>query len=120
MPQTWPITLPLKPRQGTLQEPGDEAVHRSPADAGKPRVAQKYTKAIKYITGTFDLDNSLSPSQVTTLITFFETTCKNGSLPFDFTHPRTGAAVSVYFESRPIPRHVIGKWYQVDLNLRIE
>lgn len=115
MPNVYPLDLPTKPRAGTYSEPGDDALAMSPVDAGAPRQRRKFTKATKYLAGTWDL----SSAQVTSLMNHFENTCKLGQEPFDFVHPRTGVTVSVYFTARPVPTHIIGSRYMVALTYRI-
>lgn len=90
---------------------------RSPVEMGAPRQRRRYSKAVKYITGVWDLNEA--NNDVTTLMNFFENTCKLGQDSFFLNHPRTGVSTEFYFVERPVPSHVLGKRYAATLTLRL-
>ena len=95
---TWPVTLPA-PRAG-YQESGGALVLSTPTDKG-PAKRRFRGKRPSQLSLTFQLTSA----QIDTLQTFVESTI-GGALPFNFTHPRTGAAV----ECRLLPTDDGGMW----------
>ncbi len=92
----WPVSLPL-PLSNTLQETPPQSLIRTQMDAGVPKVRRRSTATVRQL--SFQV--MLSASQVSTLDTFFLTTTLGGSEEFDYTHPRTGAAVTARFTAPP-------------------
>jgi len=85
-------TLTRKP--STLDPDGEleDAVLRSPFDAGYVQSRPKYTRmrrswGVRY--------TELPDADVATLRTYEQTTLVNGASPFDWTHPKLGFTVTV-------------------------
>ena len=93
----WPVSLPQRPLAQGLQERVPDTLIRTSMEAGPPKVRRRYTAGIRL----FEMQLRLAASQVDTLDAFFEETLAGGSLPFDWEHPRTGAAVAFRFVEPP-------------------
>lgn len=94
---TWPATLPQRPNADGFQEQKVDILLRSPMDAGPPKVRPLYRSAPTDLALPF----ILTTAQRATLETFYDTTLGLGTLPFDWIHPVTDAAVSMMFTARP-------------------
>jgi len=95
---TWPASLP-PPKIGTLNErPPNNAIASQP-DKGPSIVRRRTTANVRPITYSMDL----TPEQVITLDEFFEDDTFSGTITFDYTHPRTGAAVTARFVPGSVP-----------------
>jgi hypothetical protein len=92
----WPPSLPA-PNWTGFQETSPNVVIRTSMDVGPPKVRRRSTAGVRPLSMTF----LLTKDDVSTLDTFYQTTLSGGSLPFDWTHPRTGAAVRVQFTASP-------------------
>jgi len=111
---TWPGTLPDNFLQDNFSEKVPENVIRTPMDIGPPKMRQRSTAASRPISG----NAYMTTAQVAIHDTFFVTTLSYGSLRFDWTHPRTGAAVELRYVNVPIYTPV-GVGWNVTLNLEI-
>jgi hypothetical protein len=60
-------------------------------DSGPPKSRRRFTAATTQI----DVQYLLTDAQIATFKEFFKTDIQAGSLPFDWTKPRTGQVVSV-------------------------
>jgi hypothetical protein len=96
MPSVWPAALPqLAPY--SLNEEADAVTIRSTVDVGLAKLRPRYTAEVK----VFSMSLTLTASQVTSLETFWATTLVFGTGEFDWVHPRTLAAATFRFRSRP-------------------
>lgn len=93
---TWPAALPC-PLAGTYNEAPPLNTIRSQMDVGPEKVRRRTTANTAPISYTM----SLTPANVTVLLDFYNQDTVSGSLPFDYTHPRTGAAVQARFVNVP-------------------
>ena len=97
MTAVWPPSLP----QDVLVQGYDEAlaenVVRTTMDAGPAKVRRRFTAGVR----NFRLTVYLTRTQTDTLESFFDTTVKDGSLPFDWTHPRKQTSVTFRFVTPP-------------------
>ena len=90
---TWPGSLPTRPLEQGYEVTLRASQVRSPID-GLPIVQRQRSPGYaKPIMLTFELTSS----QVDTFQSFYRTDLGNGAIAFDFTHPRTGASVSMRF-----------------------
>ncbi len=97
MAAVWPVSLPAAPKlAGLALTPGDRTV-RTQMDAGPAKVRSRFSVAPDKLPVTLDLTDA----QRATFQTFFTTTLVNGSLPFTWTHPLTGAAQDWRFLGPP-------------------
>ena len=69
--------------------------------------------------GELSFNLKLTPAEVTTLDTFYDTTTASGAIEFDYTHPRTSAAVTARFVSIPQYSEVEGVLYNCAIQLEI-
>lgn len=93
---TWPSSLPGPLQDGYGEAPPDTTV-RTKMDAGPDKIRRRYTAAPR----PFSLRFHLTRDEVATLDAFYVTTSRSGSLRFNWTHPRTGAACEARFLSAP-------------------
>jgi hypothetical protein len=112
----WPISLPQSPLmlQG-FQETLPNTVIRTEMDVGPPKVRQRATAGIR----AFTMIVQMTKAQVATLDTFYVSTLAGGSLPFDWTHPRTGAAATYRFVRPPICVPLADDLWQARMELEI-
>ena len=82
---TWPATLPQLGQIGAGYKPQD-AVARSPMDAGSPSRRNRFTA----ITKDVNYQMPLTGVQAAILEDFHENTLRNGALSFDWISPLTG------------------------------
>lgn len=99
---TWPNTLPAYVLESGFQERLQDQVVESQMDSGPAKIRRRFTKAIRF----FACQMLMTPEQTTTFETFWQTTLKGGSLPFDWVHPRTRAATTFRFRS-PAPTYSV-------------
>lgn len=95
---TWPVSLPTYVQEGGYQERFQDQTVESQMDAGPAKIRRRFTKAIRFI----GVQLLMTSSQVGDFETFWQTTCKGGSLPFDWVHPRTRSATTFRFRN-PAP-----------------
>ena len=112
---TWPTTLPQSPLQAGFSESLPNNVIRTSMDLGPPKVRRRDTAGVRPM--VFKM--KMSTAQVATLETFFEDDLSSGVMPFYYTHPRTGATVSIQFIVPPRIRAADGRWWAVDMNVLI-
>ena len=89
----WPGSLPTEPLVKGYQEGREDTKIRSPMDYGPAKVRRRTTAAVTKFVAGFILDDT----DLATFETFYITTLNDGSLSFTWTHPRTGAAITVRF-----------------------
>lgn len=90
---TWPGTLPVRPLEQGYEETMRESQVRSSID-GMPIVQRQRSPGYsKPMSLTFELTSA----QLDAFQSFFRTDLGYGAIAFDFTHPRTGASVSMRF-----------------------
>ncbi len=113
---SWPGTLPSYALEGGYQERFQDQTIESQMDTGPAKIRRRFTKAIRF----FSITMLMTPSQVDTFETFWNTTLKGGSLPFDWLHPRTRAAMSFRFR-KPAPSYTVigGTNVQVSFTLEV-
>jgi hypothetical protein len=115
---TWPSTLPQSLLADGYIESSESGVIRTSMDAGPEFVRPRFSAVRKFFSGSM----ILTPSQLSTLITFFDVTLKLGSGTFEW-HPQGFHALSpstVYdmrFMAPPSIRSIAGNLlYQVDMS----
>lgn len=80
----WPATLPQYPDLGWTERKLLNVVDTD-TDAGPSKRRRRFTRAKRHLVMRFHL----TETQVATLETFHTTTLADGSIDFDFPHPRT-------------------------------
>lgn len=111
---TWPATLPPPVLNSLKESPPDNTI-RSQMDKGPAKVRRRTTANIRPISFTM----RLTPAQVETLDTFYDVTTFSGADEFDYTHPRTSAAVTARFVSPPEYSELEGVLYNCSISLEI-
>lgn len=111
---TWPATLPA-PALSSLKESPPRNLIRSEMDKGPAKVRRRTTANVRPL--SFNL--KLTSAEVTTLDTFFVTTVNSGADEFDYTHPRTGDAVTARFVEEPQYSENEGVMYNCAISLEI-
>lgn len=110
---TWPVALPTAPIADGYQEIMPDNVIRSQMDTGYPKVRKRSTAAPYRLR----LQYNMTASQVTTLVTFFETTLEYGVDTFTMNHPRTGSSETFRILSPPEISIADGVNYRVQINM---
>ena len=112
----WPASLPQRVLAQGYAETFPDTVARAKMDAGPDKVRRRFTAAARDFEGSL----RLTPAQAATLESFFHSDTAGGSLAFDWSHPRTGAAVSFRFKGAPrLTAIERGQRYQASLRLEI-
>lgn len=86
----WPQSLPQVLLLDGYQEEPPNLVMRTEMDAGPAKVRRRFTAGERPIIGALHL----TKAQVQTLDDFYLITLQGGSVKFDWSHPRTGAAAT--------------------------
>lgn len=110
----WPTSLPA-PALNSLNETPPNNVIRSSMDRGPAKLRRRTTANIRPL--SFSL--MLTPEQTQILDDFFTTDTFSGAEQFDFTHPRTGAAVKARFVDPPSYNETEGVLYAASVSLEI-
>lgn len=95
---TWPSTLPAFVQEGGFQERFQDQTVESQMDTGPAKIRRRFTKPIRFV----GINLLMTASQASDFETFWQTTLKGGSLPFEWVHPRTRVATTFRFRS-PAP-----------------
>jgi hypothetical protein len=96
---TWPATLPQFVLEGGYQESLQDQTIETQMEAGPAKIRRRFTKSLR----RFQMSLMLTSAQAATFETFWQTTCKGGSIPFDWVHPRTRVATAMRFRN-PAPQ----------------
>ena len=111
----WPDTLPAALLLENFQELLPQTAIRTDMDTGPAKVRRRTTAG----TGALMVSYLLSVAETITLDAFYRTTLSGGATPFDFTHPRTGAALSCRFTSPPEYAPLNGNYFKATLALEV-
>ena len=93
----WPVTLPDYVMQSNFVETLPNNVIKTQMEVGPAKLRRRSSSAAE----PFKSNMYMTTAQVATHDTFYKVTLKYGSLPFDGTHPRTGAASSLRYVKPP-------------------
>jgi hypothetical protein len=110
----WPTELPATLNvDGTNYKPTPNS---TPIDveSGEPMTRRRFTGKMADIRGTLTLE----VEDAIILYNFWSTDCEDGSLPFDWVHPITGAAVEFVWLDTPEFRPIAPEVWEVNLSLR--
>ena len=105
----WPVTLPASPILDGFVENFPETVIRTNMDQGPAKTRQRSTAGIR----EFKMDFILTKNQTAVFDSFVMNDLNGGALPFDFTHPRTGEALSLRLKSAPVYKAPQAKYFRV-------
>ena len=92
----WPSGLPPISPDGYNESPPNNVI-RSEMDGGPPKIRPRSTAGVRPISMTMHMTDV----QVEVLDSFFVTTLMSGSIPFEWTHPRTGSPIIAQFSGPP-------------------
>lgn len=110
----WPPSLPQQVLASDYTEAADANTIRSEIDVGPAKLRRRYTAEIK----VFQIGLVLTSAQVATLETFYDVTI--GAVDaFDWAHPRTLAAASLRFRSRPEYRAIGAGYFRASFALEL-
>lgn len=112
---TWPNTLPAYVQEGGYQEKFQDQTIESQMDSGPAKIRRRFTKNLRFL----GISMLMTSAQVTDFETFWQTTLKGGSLPFDWVHPRTRVATTFRFRN-PAPTFSTTGGINVTANFTLE
>lgn len=112
---SWPAGLPQYVLESGYQERFQDQTIESQMDTGPAKVRRRFTKAIRFFNATV----LMTAAQADTFETFWLTTLKGGSLPFDWVHPRTRAVTSFRFR-KPAPNFAVVGGVNVQVSFVLE
>lgn len=111
----WPAAFP-PPAINTLNESPPNNVLRTGMDKGPPKTRRRTTANIRPLSFTLKLSEAL----VEVMDDFFVNDTFSGSIPFDYTHPRTGQPCTAMFATEPQYGEMEGVLYNVQVQLEIQ
>lgn len=111
----WPEELSEYLLVDSYQETLPDTVIRTQMDVGPPKVRRRSTSAPRLISGTLRLDSD----KLGIFEAFYLNTTAGGSLPFNWTSPRTGELVVAQFTDTPRYMPVSGLTWDVNISLEI-
>lgn len=94
---TWPASLPQKIRLKESRQTYKGGILRTETDWGPKKTRMQFTAVPLFFEGSM----YLTATQVATWDTFFYSTISGGATPFEWIHPRTGAAATCLITSDP-------------------
>jgi hypothetical protein len=95
----WPVDLPQVPLIDGHQETRTRNTLRSPVDQGRPKSRRRYTGKIQ----AFQVAIIVTAAQSQIFWDFYDDTSAEGSLAFDWAHPRTQIAAECQFAGDDAP-----------------
>lgn len=98
----WPASLPQYVLQQGFSEKEPDTMLETQMEAGPPKARRRFTTDYR----EFTVALQMSAAQRATFQTFFNTTVKGGSLPFDWVDPVTQGAATFRFR-KPAPQWAI-------------
>lgn len=96
---SWPGSLPQFVNETGYREAYQDNLRETPVEVGPAKMRRRFTKPLR----TFEISMNMTAAQVSTFEGFWLTTLKNGSLPFDWVHPRTQTGMTFWFRD-PAPK----------------
>ena len=110
---TWPVTLPGCEAEGYTERRMDGSL-RSEMETGPAKVRRRFTATPVFVS----LNYLMTGAQVQALDDFYATTTLQGSLRFDWNHPRRKIAVEARFMGPPV-YSALGTIYRAQVDLEI-
>jgi len=117
----WPETLPQFVLQQGLSETLPDTTVASEMDAGPAKIRRRHSAGVENISCVVALKKDGVTDQVQILKDFYNNTLAGGSLPFDWIHPSSQAAVTFRFKPKKPPqiRLIRGTIWHAQLELEI-
>lgn len=94
----WPVSLPQYVTESGFTEQIQDQTIESQMETGPAKIRRRFTKSLR----RFQVSMQMTAAQVSTFENFWQTTCRGGSIPFDWLHPRTRVASTLRFRN-PAP-----------------
>lgn len=110
----YPAGLPKLEADSYVESPVDGTI-RTQMDTGPEFFRRRFTATPTHINGDLNIDGS----QVGTLLTFWKTTLRHGSLPFTWIDQRSGSAATFRFRAAPVIRAGSGNNFLATLQLEM-
>lgn len=107
MASPWPATLQQKLNEANYAQSPQSRVITTDMDISIPKKRVRYTKGLKDLTGSIDVNTS----EYSIFETFFETTLAGGSLPFLFNDPVTQVEYEYRFKDSTYSEASLGGGY---------
>jgi hypothetical protein len=116
MAVVWPPSVPQVPEIGGYAESMPAAMLRTEMDVGPAKQRRRFTGAVTPLRCAI----VMSKAQLATLDEWFRVTLAMGSLPFEWTHPRTGALRTWRFTEPFVLVPILdGETWRVQLSLEM-
>ncbi len=112
---TWPAALPTLPLAEGFRETPANNILRTEMEQGPAKVRRRSTAGV----GKMTLAYLLSTADIQTLENFIQDDLSGGVLPFSFTHPRKGNALTCRFRQLPEYGATNGGYFKVAVELEI-
>ena len=109
----WPATLPASVLQEGFAETLPDTALRTSMDVGPAKLRRRTSAAVRPVRAALNL----STSQAADIETFYVSTLEGGTLPFDFTDPRTLATQSFRFTAPPSLSPLSGNLWRASLDM---
>lgn len=94
---TWPVGVPSQPLSTSIQEAGIGGALRTPMETGPAKQRRRYTAEARALRFAIPMTRA----QSVLFEAWFDATLGAGVLPFEFTHPRSQATVTLRFIAGP-------------------
>lgn len=116
MTAIWPLAADAGFEVQGFTETLPNAILRTQMDAGPAKQRRRFSAAPIAIAGSM----LLTAAQAALIEAFFRDTLALGALPFEWTHPRTGALRTWRFTEPPqLAAAASGAWWRVTMKLEI-
>ncbi len=111
----WPATIPQCPILNAFSEQRRRNIAAFSPPVGRAKLGLRSTAASVMTSVAF----RMTTTQLAAFYTFYETTLKDGVLPFDWVHPVTGTTYTWHFDGREAPKidRMTPKTHRVTFNL---
>ncbi|MBK8211485.1 MAG: hypothetical protein IPK78_17585 [Rhodospirillales bacterium] len=113
---SWPASLPQRPFADGFSETPPNLLVRSATDIGPAKARRRATAGVTKLKAAF----RLSPGQLATFRSFFDSDLQGGVLSFSWTHPVTGAVGAFRIVPPPsIEPVAAGMAWRISLDLEL-
>ncbi len=112
---TWPVSLPQFVQESGYSESLEDQTVETGMSSGPVKIRRRFTASFRPIQCTI----MCTAAQAATFETFYVTTLRGGSLPFDWVNPRTQTAATFRFR-KPVPQYSVFGGTNVMISMRLE
>lgn len=110
----WPGGVNQDAQQDGYAETPDTNIASFAPEVGPPKVRQRMSISTDQIAVVL----LMTSTEYALFLTFFRTTCSDGTQPFTFTHPRTKVTATFRFVGAPKMQAIGPDTYTVSMNLQ--